>query len=255
MRVLFIGDVVGSGGCEFLASKMYFLKTSFSPDLIIANGENSADGNGITEFSANFLFDIGVDVLTGGNHTLRRKKIGEYLESSRNILRPANYLSNTYGHGWITLDFGKYFVSVINLQGEVFMDEIENPFEAADRILKEIPKGVILIDFHAEATSEKQALARYLDSRVSAVLGTHTHVQTADEQIFPGGTAYISDVGMTGSFNSVLGLKTDIAIARLKDKDTLKYENATGNYKINSVFLDIEPKTGKTVKIERLIIG
>ena len=183
MRVFLIGDVISQQGCDFLREKLPAFKRENQIDAVIANGENSAVGNGILPHSANFLFDSGVDVITTGNHVFKRREIQEYLDEHPNLIRPANYPEGCYGNGYYLLDGGNWRLCVINVQGQVFMDALDCPFRTCDRILSEVEADFYIIDFHAEATGEKLALGYYLDGRVSAVVGTHTHVQTADEQI------------------------------------------------------------------------
>ena len=244
MVILTIGDVVGSGGCEFLRSHLPDLKRQYGVDLVVANGENSAEGNGITPFSAEHLFTSGVDVITTGNHVYRRKEIVNYLEEHRNILRPANYPASTPGNGHCVIDTGRAVVCVINLIGTVFMDSYASPFLTADNILKQVGHDMItIVDFHAEATSEKRALAHYLDGRVTALFGTHTHVQTADEEILPQKTGYITDIGMTGAVNSVLGVEPELVIRRFLTKMPVKFMNASAPFMINGAVFDINNKT------------
>ena len=187
MRVMMIGDVVSQPGCDFLRKTLPAFKREQKVDAVICNGENSAVGNGILPHSADFLFDSGVDVITGGNHSLRRREIQDYLDEHPNLLRPANYPAGCYGNGWYKLDLGSASLLVINVLGQVYLDPLGSPFACCDRILQEVSADFTVVDFHAEATGEKMALGYYLDGRVSAVVGTHTHVQTADETILPGG--------------------------------------------------------------------
>ena len=197
MKILFLGDIVGSKGCKFAASKVYNIKKENDIDIVIVNGENSADGNGITPTSAEMLSFA--DVITTGNHCFRRKEIMESYDNCEILVRPANYPDGVVGRGVTVLDFGRCSVAVVNLQGTIFMDALDNPFTVIDRVLADIGTPNIILDFHAEATSEKKAMGHYLTGRVTAVLGTHTHVQTADAAILGGHTAYITDVGMTGA--------------------------------------------------------
>ncbi len=256
MRLLCIGDVVGKVGCEFLRSKLPALKKVKGIDAVICNGENSADGNGITPASADFLFDSGVDVITLGNHSFRRKEVFSYLDSSPYIIRPANYPeSTTPGKGVCTLDFGKYSVTVINLIGNMFMEPgLMSPFDKIDSLLKDIDSRIIVVDFHAETTSEKLAMGYYLDSKVSVVFGTHTHVQTSDERVLNGGTGYITDLGMTGPRDSVLGVKPEISIEKFKTRMPVRFDLKKGGCKMECVVFDIDEKTGKTNSAERLRI-
>lgn len=256
MKILCIGDVVGKTGCEFLRSKLPNLKKFYGTDMVICNGENSADGNGITPASAKFLFDSGVDVITLGNHSFRRKEVYDYLDSNPYIIRPANFPSGTTpGTGVCVFDMGRLSVTVINLMGTMFMDNsLQSPFDIIDEILKNNESKITVVDFHAETTSEKLAMGYYLDGRVSAFFGTHTHVQTSDERVLKGGTGYITDVGMTGPMNSVLGVKPEISIAKFKTRMPVRFELKKGDCKLEAVIFDIDEKTAKTNSAERLRI-
>ena len=259
MRLLAIGDVCSSAGCDYVRQTLPILKKEKKIDVVIINGENSAVGNGITPESADLLFNYGADIITGGNHSLRRSEICDYLENNPYLLRPHNLPDVMYGSGYCLADFGNFSVAVINLSGTIYLEKLNasNPFAAADELIEKAQKdgaNVIVVDFHAEATSEKRALGLYLDGKVSAFFGTHTHVQTADEQILPQGTGYITDLGMTGPENSVLGVKSEIIINRLKSKDMSKFEFADGKCMLNACIFDIDTKSGKTVSIERICI-
>ncbi len=256
MKILAIGDVVGSIGCEFLRATLPNLKKAHEIDLVIANGENSADGNGITPFSANYLFKSGVDVITTGNHTFRRREIFQKFDSEPHLIRPANFPSrSTPGKGFCTVDMLTKKVIIINLMGTIFMESIDCPFKTIDRILEKVDKNaIIIVDFHAEATSEKRTLGYYLDGRVSALFGTHTHVPTADECIFPNGTGYITDVGMTGVVHSALGVKFELVVKKLKTKMPVRFENATGKCKMDCIIFDIDDNTKKTRQVKRLTV-
>ena len=254
MNILFIGDIVSQQGCDYLRSTLPKLKIDYKADIVIANGENSAVGNGITPASAKFIFDCGVDVITLGNHALRRPEIQDYLEDNEFIIRPENYHSSASGRGCTVLDKGRYQVLVANLQGTAFLDSIENPFDAADRIIQYAEdNGIknVVVDFHAEASSEKRAMGFYLDGRASAVVGTHTHVQTSDEQIMPNGTAYITDLGMTGPYYSVLGVEPEIVIKKFRTNLPVKFKNPDGPCTLEGCFVKIDENTGRAVKIER----
>ena len=256
MNILAIGDVVGSNGCKFLRSKLPDLKKEKQIDMVIANGENSADGNGITPFSADYLFKSGVDVITTGNHAFRRREIYDTFDQEEYLIRPANYKDSfAPGKGYCIFDMGKFKVCVINLLGLVYLDSLECPFDTIDEILNKTKDIKIkILDFHAEATSEKRAFGFYLDGKVSAMFGTHTHVQTADEVILENGTGYITDVGMTGSMDSVLGVKPEIIIKRMRSKMPIRFEFSKGRNMINAILYNIDENTGKTVKTERLNI-
>lgn len=254
MKILLIGDIVSQQGCDYLRNTLPSLKREYSADIVIANGENSAIGNGITPQSARFIFDSGVDVITLGNHALKRKEICDYLDETEFIIRPVNYHSSASGKGVTIVDKGFTQLAVINLQGVVYLEPHRNPFEAIDEEIKKLnDEGIhnIIIDFHAEASSEKRAMGFYVDGRVSAIVGTHTHVQTSDEQILPNGTGYITDLGMTGPFYSVLGITPEIAIEKMKTNLPVKFKNPDGPCTMEGCFIEIDNKTGKTIKIER----
>lgn len=255
MNILAIGDICGKAGCETILRQLPQIKREEKIDLVIANGENSAEGNGILPSSADVLFSAGVDVITGGNHTLRRKEIFPLLEENEFLLRPANLPNAVPGKGITLVDMGYTTVAVISLLGVVSMENMACPFETADRMIalaEENGAKLIFVDFHAEATSEKRALGFYLDGRVTALFGTHTHVQTADEQILPGGSGYITDLGMTGVKNSVLGVETEIIIRRMKDKICDKFKNAVGETELCGCIFSADPKTGRVTSVKRL---
>lgn len=255
MRVLAIGDVVGQAGLDFLRHSMPGLKEKYRPDLVIVNGENAAEGNGILPHSAEQIFGLGADVITTGNHGLRRREINEWMDRENGLLRPANYHPDAHGAGIYYHDMLSYKVCVINLQGSVFMEVYENPFGCMERILPQIKADVIIVDFHAEATSEKQGMGYFLDEKVSLVFGTHTHVQTADEQVLPGGTGYITDIGMCGPAYSVLGVVPELAIRRMYTHLPVRFENAPGPCILGGIVVDIDEKTGKTVSMTRIQLG
>ncbi len=251
MKILFIGDVVGKRGCEALQKELYGIKHQCGAELVIVNGENSAEGNGITPHSAGMIFEAGADVITTGNHCFRQKAIEEELERNERIIRPTNYGDDVYGRGFTELDFGAYSIAVVNLMGTTYMGQLENPFRYVDELLRGLNSKTIIVDFHAEATSEKRAMGYYLSGRVSAVLGTHTHVTTADEQIIDG-TGYITDVGMTGPKESILGVEKDIIIERFLTYYPKRHAYAGGDIEINGVCLDVDTKTGKCGSIARI---
>ncbi len=252
MNILFIGDVVGQRSVEFLAEKLPELKREHCVDMTIVNGENSADGNGITPFSAKLLLGL-ADVVTTGNHCFRRREMNDMYEESEVIIRPANF-GDTVGRGYTVYDMGKTRVAVVNLIGMAFMESCDNPFKYADKILEELDTPNIIVDFHAEATSEKKAMGFYLEGKVSAVIGTHTHVQTADEQILGGHTGYITDVGYTGVRDSILGIDKDVIISRLTSYYPQKHTYPEGDIMINAVVISIDDKCGKCTAIKRLYI-
>lgn len=254
MKILVIGDIISQVGCDFLQLKLPQVKQKLGVDLVIANGENSAIGNGITPHSADHLLKSGVDVITTGNHVFKRHEILNYLDVTPHVIRPANFPEGTNGLGYYIYDGGSFSVCVINIMGTSYMEPLDCPFQTMDTLLKEIDCKTIIVDFHAEATGEKKALGYYLDGQVSAFLGTHTHCQTADEQILPQGTAYITDIGMTGPIDSVLGIIPECVINRLKSHMPTRFEVADSKCQMDCVLLDIDKKTGKCEKIERLQI-
>lgn len=254
MKVLFLGDVVGKAGCQHVARHLGGLKRSLGVDACIANGENSAEGNGITPESARMLFDAGVDVITTGNHVYKRREVYDLLDEGEGIVRPGNLHPTAPGKGWYLLDRLRWQLCVINVMGQVYMEPCSNPFEYLDQLLPQIKTPNIIVDFHGEATSEKKALGYYLDGRVSAVLGTHTHVATADERVLPGGTGYITDAGMCGGQDSVLGVKKELIVRRFIDHMPVRFEYDPENCVMDAVFLEIDEKMGKTTKIERITV-
>lgn len=254
MNILAIGDVVGTPGCEYLRRRLPSIKRQYAVDFCIVNGENSAAGNGITPQSADALFESGADLITTGNHVYRRREIYERLDTCRDIIRPANYYAGNPGKGFAVADMGSVKIGVINLAGNAFMDG-DNPFTCIDACLEKIKDCRIkLVDFHAEATGEKRALGFYLDGRVSAVFGTHTHVQTADEQILPEGTGYITDLGMTGTIDSVLGVTPQIIISKLKTNMPSRFDNNEGECMLNGCLFEIDKLSGKTQSVKRINI-
>lgn len=254
MNILVIGDVVSDKGCEFLREKLPVIKKLKGIDFVIANGENSAVGNGITPHSAQYLFDSGVDFITLGNHSFRRKEFYDFIDSRDDIIRPANFHTEAPGKGWAEVDLGFARMCIINLSGRVYMDSCGNPFDKVDEILKQTDCKIKLVDFHAEATAEKGAMAWYLDGRVSAVWGTHTHVQTTDAKILPQGTGFITDLGMTGPINSVLGVKPEISTGWLRTGMPARFDTAEGPCMLNGCIFDIDKKSGKCLSVEAINI-
>lgn len=254
MNILCIGDVIGTIGIDCLRRHLPSLKRLKQIDAVIANGENSADTNGITPDSAEYLLDCGVDLITTGNHSFQRKESYSLYESANTpVIRPANYPSKAPGIGSDVIDLGRVRIRVINMMGTVGMNPVLGcPFVTADTLLEGIDEKIVIVDMHAEATAEKKALAYYLDGRVSAFFGTHTHVQTADEQILPGGTGYITDVGMTGPVDSVIGVCVDAAIEKMKTKVPVRLNYAEGRCMINAVLFTVDEKTGRTTEVERI---
>lgn len=256
MNILVLGDVVSGIGCDFLRRKLPGLKRQKSVDFCIANGENSATGNGITPESAQSLFSSGVDFITTGNHVYRRKEVYDLLDESEFIIRPYNFPEDNPGKGVAVVDCGRYAVGVINLMGTMFLDSLDNPFYAADKALSELEgkTNIILVDFHAEATSEKQALAFYLDGRISALFGTHTHVLTNDDRVLPKGTGYITDIGMCGVTDSVLGVKKAAVIEKFMKNMPVRFDTADGECMLNGCIFTIDEKSGKCISTEAVRI-
>lgn len=254
MKVLFIGDIVGNPGRKAVKEILPLLKLRWGLDFVIANGENAAGGAGITVNTANELFEAGVNVITSGDHLWDQKEVIKLLETEPRFLRPLNYPDGVPGRGSNVYSLNGLAVAVMNLQGRVFMDAIENPFQYAQKEVEQLREKtkIIIVDFHAEATSEKIAMAWMLDGKVSAILGTHTHVQTADEQILPNGTAFICDVGFTGPHESVIGREIEPIVARFLTHQPRKCEVAKGNVMLKGAYLEIDEKTGKAVSIQRV---
>ena len=256
MNVLFLGDVVGRPGREAVAAKLPAFKRFQAIDFCVANGENSADGDGVTAASAEELFSAGVDVITGGNHSFKHREAYDYIAEAPYLLRPANYSSAAPGKGICTFDMGSHGVAVLNLAGASFMDPCDNPFRVADKLLASLDPFIktVIVDFHAEATGEKRALAEHLAGRVSAVIGTHTHVQTADERILDGGTAFITDAGMCGPVDSVLGVKKELAVNFMLNRMSTRFAVADGEAVISGAVISVDEKTGRAEAIERIQI-
>ena len=249
MKILAIGDVVGQGGVDHLRSKLPAVKRLHGIDLTVVNGENSAKGNGISPDSAEQILMAGADVITTGNHVFKLRQIYDYLENSRYVIRPANYPPSAFGSGYTVVDTVKGRVLVINVLGTVTLEPLACPFDTVERILKreEGNYDIAVLDVHAEATSEKAALARYFDSRIQVVFGTHTHVQTADARILPKGTGFITDLGMCGPVDSVLGVRSDIIIDRLRTHMPRVFEYADGVCEATGAIFTVE--NGKTVDV------
>jgi len=255
MKILFIGDTVGKAGRSIVHQYLKELQETLAVDLTILNCENAAAGFGVTPKIADELFDWGIDVLTSGNHIWDKKEIMPYLSTNSRLLRPANYPEGNPGRGMTILKTRSgEEAAVLNLQGRVFMPPTDDPFRVADAELAKIPNHikVIFVDMHGEATSEKVAMGWYLDGRVSAVVGTHTHIPTADETILPGGTAFLTDVGMAGPFHSVIGVIKEEVIRRFLTSIPDKFEAASLDARLNAVFVDVDSATGKARSIERI---
>lgn len=257
IRILLIGDIVGKPGLKIVQRGLGFLRRREALDFVVANGENIADGSGITPGLHRKLLAAGVDCVTLGDHIYRRQEISESLKTEATILKPANYPASAPGRTWTVLPTAAGVkVAVISLMGRVFMRPVDCPWQAIDRVLAEIPAEVVVrvIDLHAEATSDKQLLGRYLDGRVSAVVGTHTHVTTADEQIFPGGTAFQCDVGMTGPHNSILGRRIDRVLETTVSFLPTHFDVATDDVRLCGSIVEIDEQTGKAHAIRRLVL-
>ena len=254
MRILMLGDVVGEPGRRLVETHLPALRRETGAEFVIVNGENAAHGHGITEGIAKEWFtQFEVDVITTGNHAFDVKGIEAYLRQEPRLLRPANHPPDTAGNGWVKLHTRSgEEVLVINLMGRVHMPACDCPFRCVDTILQKERADLVIVDMHAEATAEKVAMGWYLDGKVSAVLGTHSHIQTADERILPGGTAYITDVGMTGPYDSVIGMKKENALKRFIYATPSRYEAADSDAKLAAVVLSIDKETGKSVSIERI---
>lgn len=252
-KILFIGDVVGNAGCDFLADKLGMIKRHYGIDITVVNGENSAQGNGISRSSAQHIIRAGADIITTGNHAFRKKNDLDIFDEEY-VIRPANYPEGCIGRGVCTLDMGAYSVAVVNLMGTAFMDPLDNPFTKIDELIADIDTPNIFVDFHAEATSEKKAMGHYLTGRVSGVFGTHTHVQTADEMILGGHTAYITDLGMTGAEISCLGVEIKPAVDRFRFHMPVMFKEAEGKCFLCGIVVEFDEKIGKSHKIERIII-
>lgn len=255
LHVMMIGDIVGRPGRRMVREMVRKYRRKYKLDFVIANGENAAGGNGLTNEIAHELFEAEINVITMGNHTWDKKEILQFIEHESALLRPANYPPGTPGKGWGVFRLNSGFkIGIINLSGRVFLQPLDCPFRMARSLAQSIRKEtpVILIDFHAEATSEKIAFGWYMDGLVSAVVGTHTHVQTADERILPQGTGYITDVGMTGPRDSTLGVQNDLVIEKFLTQMPVRFEVAAGIAQLNGLYLAIDELTGKTVKIERI---
>jgi metallophosphoesterase (TIGR00282 family) len=259
MRVIVTGDVVGKPGRRILCETLKWLREKHKAELVVANVENAAGGAGIIPRIADEILSAGVDVMTSGNHIYDRKEILGYIEKEARLLRPANYPADAPGRGlWLGTSISGTPIAVINVQGRIFMPVTDCPFRAVDKILAEINgrAKVVIVDHHAEATSEKLAMGRYLDGRVSAVIGTHTHVQTADEQILPGGTAYITDLGMTGPHDGIIGIESSLVLTRFLRAIPVHFEPAKSDVRLNGVVVEIDEQTGRSTSIKRIqIIG
>jgi len=264
LRILFVGDVFGSAGRRIVGEHLPHVIENHAVQLVVVNGENAAGGFGLTPSISDEIFNLGAHVITTGNHVWDKRELMDYVggaapdshDRARRILRPANYSPGNPGYGFYegTLADGQAY-AVINLQGRVFMASNDDPFRVVDELLARTRAKVILVDFHAEATSEKVAMGWHLDGRVTAILGTHTHVPTADERILLNGTAYQTDVGMSGPYDSVIGVERDIILQRFKTGLPAKFEAAKGNPKMCAALIECDATTGRAVSIRRLMLG
>ncbi|MCL1804450.1 MAG: TIGR00282 family metallophosphoesterase [Clostridiales bacterium] len=261
LSILFIGDVVGKPGRVFMGKRLPALIGRYQPDMVIANGENAAGGKGITESVAEEFFRLGVDIITLGNHAWDNREAQSFIGSQPRLVRPANYPEGAPGKGWAIHEVrpGMRPIAVVNLMGRTFMNALDCPFQAFDRVLPEICQStpgdkppIVFVDFHAEATSEKEAMGFYLAQRAVAVVGTHTHVQTADERLLPGGAAYITDAGMTGTRDSVLGVDPEIMIRHFLSRMPVRHELAEGPAILSGVLVRADESTGKATEIIRI---
>ncbi len=254
MRILFIGDVVGRPGRRLAAALVPELRRELGADLVIANGENTAGGKGITADTAAELFAAGVDCLTGGNHSWDKDEGASVIERDERILRPANYPPGAPGRGYGLFAAGPHKVAVVSVLGRIFMQPMDCPFRAVDAVLQQVAgrTPIVLVDFHAEATSEKIAMGCYLDGRVTAVIGTHTHVQTADERILVRGTACLTDAGMTGAHDSIIGVRKELALRRMLTQLPVRFQPADGDLWLHGAWIEVDPGTGRAARIERI---
>ena len=255
MKILFIGDIIGKPGRRAVKELLPSIVTGHEVDLVIANCENAASGFGVTRDVVEELYEARIDILTSGNHIWDKKEVLEFIDDYETLIRPANYPAAAPGKGVVLMPIpGGDYVGVLNLAGRIFMQPMDCPFIAAKEAIARLKTktNVIIVDIHAEATSEKKALAWYLDGQASAVLGTHTHVQTADNEVLPGGTAYISDAGMTGPFDSVIGIKKDIVIEKFLTQMPNKFDVAKNDVRLQGVILDVDAQNGRARSIERI---
>ncbi|WP_134687113.1 TIGR00282 family metallophosphoesterase [Brevibacillus migulae] len=256
MKLLFIGDIVGSPGREIVKDYLPRLKRKYQPTFIVANGENAANGKGITEKIVKELFEAGVQAITLGNHTWDNKEIFEFIDDQDRVIRPANFPPGTPGKGITYIKQPEGELAIINLQGRTFLPPLDCPFAKADELVEQARKRTkyIFVDFHAEVTSEKQALSWYLDGRISGLVGTHTHVQTGDERILPQGTAYLTDAGMCGPSDGILGMDREVVIKKFRTQLPVRFEVASGPTQLNGVVITLDKASGKATKIERIRI-
>ncbi len=258
IKLLFFGDIFGKPGRQVLYDQLPVLKAEFGPDFIIINGENLADGRGLTEKTVKPLLHAGVDIVTGGNHLWDRNEAWEYIGHHPAIVKPLNYPASAPGNAVCTLRKGELELTVLTLCGQIYMPPSDSPFTALERWFEDNPgheQRCVLVDFHAESTAEKRALGWFTDGHISALIGTHTHIQTADEEILPLGTAYLTDAGMTGPHDSVIGVRKEIILDKFRHSLPLRYETSNLGLQVNAVYLELDPATGRALKIERVRRG
>ncbi|MFC0524210.1 TIGR00282 family metallophosphoesterase [Pontibacillus salicampi] len=258
MRILFVGDIVGSPGRSMVEEYIPKLKRAYRPHFTIFNGENAASGKGITQKIYQQFLGLGAHAITLGNHAWDKKEIFDFIDDANRMVRPANYPEGTPGKGLTYIKENNMELAIINLQARTFMQPLEDPFRKADELIEEASKRTksIFIDFHGEATSEKQALAWYVSGRVSAIVGTHTHVQTADDRILPGGTAYITDVGMTGPYDEILGTDKDAVIKKFLTNLPVRFEvPKSGRTQLSAFLVDVDEASGNATRVERILIN
>lgn len=256
-KILAIGDVVGPTASEALCKRLFSLRSELGASLVVVNGENACAGNGLDAATARMFLGAGADVITSGNHIWHKREIKQFLEDCPTLIRPVNYPSLCPGHGSVIVERGGKRVLVINALGTVYMDALDSPFDAVDRVLqREDGKyDYAVLDIHAEATSEKLAIGNYFDGRINVIFGTHTHVQTSDERILPGGSGYITDLGMTGPVNSILGIRTDIIIEKFRSRMPVRFEIAEGQNELQGALFTLGPSTGRTIEVKRIKVN
>ncbi len=255
MKIMLTGDVIGHPGRQAFREHTPRLREKYGIDVVIVNGENSAGGKGITRRSLDELYHAGADIVTSGNHVWDKKDVLEFIDQEPFLIRPANYPEGAPGKGCCIYPFKAKNIGVMNLSGRAFMPAIDCPFQKVEELLRELKDScdILILDFHAEATSEKMAMGWYLDGRVNCVVGTHTHIQTADERILPGGTAYITDLGMVGPMNSVLGVKTELILKKFTTAMPVRFEPADGPNVYSALLIEIDDKSNRTISVERIL--
>ena len=254
LKILTLGDVVGTAAISYLRTNLWSARSKFGADFVIANGENASDIHGLTANDAEALLDCGIDFLTMGNHTFKRRDLYGFLDHDPRIIRPANFPPSAPGQGYATVTVDGYRILIINIQGQVFMEPLADPFDTVERILQKESGDYdfAVMDIHAEATSEKIALARVFDGRIAAIYGTHTHVPTADEQILPHGSGYITDLGMTGPTDGILGTDAAAVIEKFRTHMPQRFTVAHGSIRAMGALFEIDPNTGRTVSVKRI---